>query len=228
MAISLVQSKSGTWTTPSLSLNSATTAGNCLIVMLTDTGGVTATSAAKLGGAADNFAKLEEDSATPGSIHVLASIWADPSCAGGQTAITWTDTGTPTSPTYWIAEFSGIAASSPFDTGNVASGTGGSWSAAFTSTTGSELWLGAVAIASGSGSGTAGNGWTFVSVTDVNSDVCVYGWQVKSVTGTATFAGTGGGTKGWGASVAGLKGAPTGPPNKAYQLNQSVMRAAVW
>lgn len=228
MAITLVQSKSGIPASASVSFNSSTTAGNCVILGLTDSGGVTATSAAKLGGSAGNFTKLEEFSGNPGGGTVLASLWADPNCAGGQTNITWTDTGTLASPTYWIAEFSNIALASVFDTGNTGSGTGSAWSVAFTSTSGVELWLGALANFSGTAAGGAGHGWTFVNVVDPNSDTCVYGWQVVSSTGTATFSGTGAG-KSWGGAAAGVKGASTGFTPKANPgLNQSVMRAALW
>lgn len=227
MAISLVQSKVGTWASPSVSLNSNTTAGNCVVLMLTSTNGVTATSAAKLGGAADNFTKLQEEHQT-GTDPGLSSIWADPNCAGGQTAITWTDTGSVAATAYWIAEFSGIALTSAVDTGNVGSGGSGSWSVAFTSTFGTELWLGVVENSIGTAAGSAGHGWTFISQTDSSSNgSAVFGWQAVSSIGTATFSGTGS-SLAWGACVAGLKAGGAFMPDPNPGPNQAVMRSAVW
>lgn len=225
MAISLVQSKSGQWTTPSVSLNSNTAAGNCVVLMLTDEGGgVSSTSVAKLGGVTENFTKLADKSAA-----AYSAIWADPNCSGGQTSITWTDTGTPSAPTYWIAEFSGVSSASVADGSNTASGTAASWSVAFTSANAVDLWLGVLCDGLGSGTGSAGHGWTFINVSDVNGDSHVYGWQTVSSTGTATFSGTGGSNKGWCCCAAGVKGAPHAfVPDPNPGPNQAVMRSAVW
>jgi hypothetical protein len=228
MAISLVQSKVGQWSSPSVSFTSNTTAGNCIVIMLTDEGGITATSAAKIGGSTDNFAKLEEKSIAPVSPSLYSAIWADTNCAGGQTALTWTDTGTANLSTYWIGEFSGVAATSAFDTGNTASGSTTPWSCAFTSTSANELWLGALAVGTGSSSGSAGHGWTFVTQTNGGGATNVFGWQVVSSIATATFSGTGGSTLGWSACAAGVKAGSTFLAAPNDPISQAVMRSAVW
>src|ERR1035438_493913 len=135
----LVQSKQGfgSGTSLTVTLSTATTAGNCLVVMA---GAVTnAVSGITLGGAVGNFTRL---------VHVSAqypvSCWADPGCAGGQTAVAGTvaasDTGVVT-----VYEVSGLTAS-PLDLNSSASSAS---SASFHSLTGtttvaSEFWVGAV------------------------------------------------------------------------------------
>lgn len=207
MTITLVQQKSGTGT--SLSFTTPTTAGNCVIAGFTDVNGATSVTAVKLGGAAGNFAQLVSAEGTPGTESLLAVLWADPNCAGGQTAVAVT-AGTTSSPTIWIAEFSGIVSASPLDKDTFTVSTGGSWSSGSTGTTtqANELWLGAVCNL---GASTAGPGspWTNFAVTDGSGDKILYGYDIVSSTGNAVYSGTGGGGTfaGWAAAVAALKGA---------------------
>jgi hypothetical protein len=205
VAIALVQLKTAAAT--SLTLNSATTAGNCLVVGFTDEGGATTVTAVKLGGAADNFAQLVSVSGS-GKSTSLAALWADPSCAGGQTAVAVTPGTAAVSPTMWAAEFSGIVTASPLDKSSSGTGTTSTWDSGATATTTQavELWLGAVCAASSSATG-PGAPWNNTTVADGSGDNQVYGYQIVSSTGTADYSGTGGGTGSWAAVVATLKGA---------------------
>src|SRR5690348_9538589 len=96
MAPSLVQSVSNSGnagTSLSLTLGSATTAGNCLIVCIAGDAAATnpAVTGITLGGAAGNFAQVLTAGSTSADA-ITTSIWADPNCAGGQTSVTVTFT----------------------------------------------------------------------------------------------------------------------------------------
>lgn len=209
MAIALVQQKSGTGS--SLSFTNPTTAGNCVVVGYTDSQGATGVSTVKLGGVADHFAQVAQSAANPGGKgEVLAALWADPNCAGGQTAVTVTPTGTASAPTIWIAEFSGIVLSSPVDKTSPNSGTSDSWSSNSTATTsqGNELWIGAcctVSLPTGPSSP-----WNNTVQSDGAGDNQLFGYQITASTGAAVYSGTGAGSSGWAAVVGTLLGVSSG------------------
>lgn len=226
MTIAVVQTKSAAGT--SLTLNSSTTAGNCLVVGFTDEGGATSVTAVKLGGAAGNFAQLASAEATPSFLSVLAVLWADPNCAGGQTAVAVTASGS-SSPTVWAIEVSGIVLSSPLDKQTGTTSTASSWSSGSTSTTtqASELWVGACCNSGSSTTTGPSSPWVNTSVSDSGGDLMFYGYNIVSSTGAAAFAGGNGSSKGWAAVVATLKGLPS-PSARNTTIGQAVKRAAYY
>ena len=91
---SLVQAATATGTsaTITVTLESATTAGNCLVVCVANGGSFNGVvTGITLGGAAGNFGALASGG-NPSTSAAVASIWADPNCAGGQTSVTITTT----------------------------------------------------------------------------------------------------------------------------------------
>lgn len=170
----------------------STTAGNCLLVLVgsKNTSGAASVSSVKLGGAAGNFASLAAAHGTDSfTAWCDAFAWADPNCAGGQTAvaISGTDLNLASGDGgVTILEISGIAASSPLD----ASSTGDAISSNFSSggaatAVANELWA-AVAATTGSAAG-PGSPWTDESPA---GGAVAAGYQIVSSTGTATYAGT--------------------------------------
>jgi hypothetical protein len=213
VAISVVQSKSGTGTT--LSFTSATTAGNCIVVGYTDEIGAETPTGVTLGGAAGNFAQLVAAAATPVEFNGVVALWADPSCAGGQTAISVTVSGS-NAPAVWAIEVSGLVPSSPLDKETSSSGSSGSWSSGSTATTSqaTELWVGACCdIGVGNAPPITGpsSPWVNTTVTNASADPQIFGYQIASSTGTAVYSGTIGPADGWIAAVATLKGAVAAP-----------------
>src|ERR1035437_541927 len=82
----------------------STTAGNCVVVVF----GINTTTAqtVTIGGGADHMASLLSET-TVGHLYT----WADPDCAGGQTAVSISN-GSGAGVTAVVYEFSGVAASS--------------------------------------------------------------------------------------------------------------------
>lgn len=207
MAISVVQSKAFKGTTGSFS--AATTAGNCVLVCIMDTefsfsDNVTAVT---LGGSAGNFAQLqtaEEDS----DAYVWA--WADPNCAGGQTAIAVTVTNA-TDPVFIAYEISGLVSTGLLDKSSSGGSLTTSYSSGSTATTAqaSEIWVGLASGSDNSGSMTGPSSpWTnTTSNGSGGSTFGIAGYQIVSSTGTATYAGTAPGTSAAVALVVTLKGA---------------------
>lgn len=103
-----VQSKSSTNST-SVTLDSPTTAGNLLAVVFTwqmQQAALPSPTGVTLGGSADNFAQSVGNDFFSGVWHIGAYVWADESCAGGQTAISVSGTNFSSAP----FEFGGILA----------------------------------------------------------------------------------------------------------------------
>lgn len=189
MAISVVQSVKGTGT--SVSFSSNTTAGNCVVVVVCDkTGlGVCSVSAVKLGGAADNFGSSAAVTGGGSSTgNVLTSIWVDPNCAGGQTAVAAT-VANSTSPVIFAYEISGLATSSVVDqTASSGTSTGSSFSSGSTATTSqaNEIWIGAV-----SAGATPSNPTGYTSQSQISgAEVGQAGYDIVSSTGTAVYNST--------------------------------------
>ena len=202
MAPSLVQSKSATAasvTTVTVTLTSSTTAGNCLIVAVVTSASPSnpTVSGITLGGAAGNFAQ----SATAGNPSVDSEsvfIWADPNCAGGQTAVSVTLSAASGSCNVWVMEWSGLVTSTPVDkTAGQAQSAVTSWSSTATATTtqASEVAVGAVGTFNGTGVGTItgpSSPWTnLAQVTSASTHVgLLAGYNILSSTGTVTYSGT--------------------------------------
>lgn len=156
MAPILVQTVQGSGTASTLTLTlSATTAGNCLIVKTASGNATTnaAVSGITLGGSADNFA--QSGTVGTGAGTCIASIWADPDCAGGQTSVVVTTTGGVGSAGVCcsVQEWSGLVASSVVDqTASQPDTASASWTSTATAATTlpSEVAVGAVAVSPGS------------------------------------------------------------------------------
>lgn len=197
MTISLVQTQPGhaASTTVTVTLGAPTTTGNCLIACVvsaaTSTNG--AVTGITLGGAAGNWAALT--SAGTSGDDAITSVWADPSCAGGQTAVVVTVNSTGTSHTcVQVYEFSGIAAASVLDRSagqDTAFTAGAGWSAGPTSSTtqAAELWLGAAFGLNTTMTGPSSPWNNAAQVTDGPGSLMA-GYQIVAATGTATYAGS--------------------------------------
>jgi hypothetical protein len=214
MAISLVQSKSATGTSGTsltITLSSATTAGNCLIVVLgaqeaTDNPQITGIT---LGGSAGNFASANT---AYNNSNVNSAIWIDPNCAGGQTSIVITmgsgSGGTPLTAAYAL-EFSGVATASPLDkapTGQ--NGSASSWSSGSTGTLSqsSEVAIGVV-FTDSSGITSPGSPWTELGTLTTGSSRLAAAYQIVSATTALTYNGTTSSSSDYGCCAVTLKAA---------------------
>src|ERR1700693_150975 len=180
-----------------LALPNPTTAGNCLVVCIaTETTGGTnpSVSGVTLGGAAGNFASLL--SAGTSTTEAITGIWADPNCAGGQTSVAVSFTG-GSSPQYFasVMEFSGLAATIaglPDKSTSVNAGSASSsWSSGSTATTSqaSQVWAGMVATDSVTITGPA-SPWVNAAQLTLSASDFMSGYQIRSATGAAAYAGT--------------------------------------
>lgn len=230
MAPVLVQSKSATGAGSPLSvtLTSPTTAGNCLIVCSSGNSSVTdpVVTGVTLGGSADHFAPVATVG-NSGTDFALTSQWADPGCAGGQTAVSvaFSSSGTPVLDVT-VMEWSGLATSSVVDktASQVNSSGATSWSSTATATTtqASEVAIGCVGGFNGSGIGTiTGPSSPWTNLAQETSGGGSYGlrtgWQVLSSTGTPSYAGTFAASSDYAAVIATYKAASgaTLPPAAA-------------
>lgn len=210
MAISLVQSKSGSGTTSpvTVTLTSNTTAGNCLVVAVAAGNSTTnaTVSGMTLGGSAGNFASAV---ALANNSDCNVEIWTDQNCAGGQTAVAVSfsgGTGTGNGFDVFVWEFSGVSVSSAVDKAPAAAGgtTGGFASAS----TGTLTIANEVAVGIGGAVGSIGaptmtgpsspwNNQTSVSAAKTGA---VGGYQIVSATTALTYTGTSSTGK-WGAAI---------------------------
>ncbi len=146
---------------------------------------------------AGNFAVAATVGA-PSTDSETTSIWADPNCAGGQTAVVVTLSGSTGSIGVIVMEWSGLVASSVVDkTASQVTAGSSSWSSTATATTtqASEVAIGAVGAFNASGIGTItgpGGAWTnLTQVTSASTHLgLLTGWQVLSSTGTVTYSGS--------------------------------------
>lgn len=215
-----VQSASNTATSGTavtVTLGSATTAHNCLIVYVGTSQGTTnpTVSGITLGGVADHFAVGK---AVNNNADSDCEIWTDQNCAGGQTAVVVTFTGgSGTSPgmAVIVEEWPGVVTSGAVDQVNGANGSSStSWSSGATGTLSqaSELITGAVSVA-----GTAtitGPASPWVNTSQVTAGTAVglmAGHQVVSSTGAQTYSGTFSVSSVSGAVIATLRGAAGAP-----------------
>lgn len=110
MPVALVQENDAA--SSSVTLGAGVTAGNTVVVAVACLGPTPATgvTGVTLGGSADNFAPVTPgppavDTTSPNDV-ITVSLWADPNCAGGPTAIVVTGTGVVAT---WVWEFSGLS-----------------------------------------------------------------------------------------------------------------------
>ena len=206
--------------TVTVTLGSPTTAGNCLLVavLTTGTGNNPAVSGITLGSSGDTFTSLISNGS--GTSDVIAAIFADPGCSGGQTTVTVTTSG-GSGTGYMnvsVLEVSGLvtSAGSLLDKSSGATGSGStSWSSGTTATTtqAAEFWIGCggtyyTATITGPSSP-----WTNLATQDGPQLHTVAGYQVTSATGTATYSGTFSVSENSGAVVVTLKGASGSAPS---------------
>ena len=195
MSIAFVQAASNTAAAGSVTvtLGSNTTAGNCLVacIALGNSSSTSSVSSVKLGGAADNWASLKAVGDLAVGAEQLA-VWADPNCAGGQTAVAITQsTGLVTMA--WVFEFSGLATSSILDqsaTFDSAGGTNSTFSVTSgTTTQASELAIGCAYAFSTTITGPS-SPWVNESTLSQGSDRLQASYDILSSTGTVTYSGS--------------------------------------
>jgi hypothetical protein len=215
VAISLVQSKSATGTSGTsltITLSSATTAGNCIVVCL---GSTEATdnptiSGITLGGSAGNFAA---SNTAYSNSNVNAAIWANPNCAGGDTSIVITLTGGSggsTSVQAYAMEFSGLATGSVLDKAPAGqNGSSASWTSGSTGTLSqaSEVAIGVIFTDNTGTLTTPGSPWTELTQLSASGGKLGVGYQVVSATTALTYSGTVSSSSDYGCCVITLKAA---------------------
>lgn len=237
----LVQSKqnSGATATLTITLDSPTTAGNGLIVLVAASGtsaNPTAISGMTLGGSAGNFAQASTFGSD--SDAAIGATWLNLSCAGGQTAVAITATGgSGTLALMGTAyEWQGLAASSALDkNANSVSAGATSWTSTATAATAQsgEVWVGAVFTTETSAGTVTGPAAPWTNLAQISQAQGSFigqwmsGYQQVSATGAATYAGTVSLSSQWIAEVVTLKLAPATPPaSRTYST--AVRRASTW
>lgn len=225
MAISVVQTKTGTGSGTSIPATlTATGSGNALIVCVMNVGGSAATlSGITIGGSASNFASVV--AAASGGVQTW--IWACPSAPTGQTALavngsSFANSGGSAGVVAY--EVSALAATLAVmnDKSSPGTGSGASWSSGASGalSQAAEFAAGCAASFLGTPAGPS-SPWTNTSP----SAALIAGQQVTSSASSLTYSGTGGSST-WAACVATFQGSALFP--RAYSINQSVMRSAVW
>ena len=176
-----------------------TTAGNCLLVavMTNFAGGPGGVTGVTLGGEDDNFAQLlESDEYDPDNYDAydVVIFWADPDCAGGQTAlvvVTNDEIAGITDLDIVVLEISGLASASVLDKSSTNGATGVNGSTGYTSgTTGetteaAEMWVGGV-YESADYEFSLPSGYTDSGINAIdNQGAC--GYKIVSSEGEATY-----------------------------------------
>lgn len=195
MPVSVVQTASNTGTsTVTVTLGSSTTAGNCLVacIAMGSGGGLATVSGVTLGGAADHWAQL----AAAGNLLTGAeqlAVWADPNCAGGQTAVAITVSGAAVTLAQ-VFEASGIAASSVLDQSATADSGGATSGPAFSLSTGSTAQASELAIACTYGYNQTVTGpsspWVNEATLASTTRDLQASYQILSSAGTVTYSGS--------------------------------------
>jgi hypothetical protein len=153
--------------------------------------GIATVSGITLGGGAGNFGSLATASRNNGITYSDTVIWADPSCAGGQTAVSISGTNLNAGAANGgvvVYEISGLAGSIAALLDKSASSTGqsASWTSSATATTtkANEIWIGVTNTSAGGVAG-PGGAWT-----NAGSSRYLAGYDIVSSTGAATYNGT--------------------------------------
>jgi hypothetical protein len=197
--VPLVQSAGNTatsGTTVAVTL-SPTGPGNCLVVCAgVEAGSALTVSGITLGGSAGNFARAESQTDNYSS-DLDCEAWTDQNCAGGQTSVTVTFSGTVGAAFAQVMEWGGIAASSAVDKAAGASGGATGTSLAYSASSGTlgtpgELVVGAVIAGSLGSAGITGPGSPWTNLAQLASGFYSFrsGYQVVPGTGSQAYAGT--------------------------------------
>lgn len=226
MAISVVQTVSGSGSASPVSATlAATTAGTCLVVVFLNHGtSAPAVTGMTIGGSASNFGALK----TVTNSGEQVSVWACPSCPGGQTALSVSGTSFAVgggSAGIVAYEVTGLAATlaALLDQFSTGTGSSGTWSSGATPTTtqASEFVAGGMAGLVNTPTGPS-SPWANTSP----ATSLIAGQQVASSAGAFTYSGTVSSTT-WAAAVVTLNSVSfTAKANPG--LNQAVMRSAVF
>ena len=195
MSIAFVQAASNTAAASSVTvtLGSATTAGNCVIacIALGNSSSTSAVSSVTLGGSAGNFSQIKAVGDLAVGAEQLA-IWVDPNCAGGQTSVAITQT-TGLVTMAWVFEFSGLALSALLDqsaTFDSAVGTNSTFSITSGATTrASELAVGCAYAFSTTITGPS-SPWVNEATLSQGNDRLQASYNILSSTGTVTYSGS--------------------------------------
>jgi hypothetical protein len=233
--VALVQTKQGSSAlgTLTITLDSATTAGNGLIVFLAASGTTsnpTSVTGITLGGVADNFSQVSTFGG--GSDAGIGAVWLDLNCAGGQTSVAITTTGGSGTLAVMatVYEWSGLYPVSPFDqTANSVSSGSTSWTSTATPTTtqAAEVWIGAVFTTVSSAGTITGPSSPWTNLTQVNQtqgsfeDRWMSGYQVVAATGAATYNGTVSPSSQWICKVATFRLDTGGPYTQTFDATGS-------
>lgn len=212
----LVQSKSGTISSSgslTITLTSNTTAGNCLVVCVmcgSNDSTVFTVSGITLGGSAGNFAKAAGNNSTGGG-NSDTEIWTDQNCAGGQTSVVITASGTALEMCAWVMEWSGILTTAAVDKTNSTNTASNTWTSGATGTLSqsNELVVGVVGEFWGGSLTYTGPSSPWTNLTQLSQSSQAYllaGYQVVSATTAQTYNGTATGFGSGAAVVASLKG----------------------
>lgn len=206
-----VQSKSGTATSGTsltITLDSPTAAGNCLVVKFGSTANTTNPNLTgiTIGGSAGNFARAVQKN-TAGVAN--ADIWTDQNCAGGQTSVVLTfsaGSGGGIGVGAWVEEWPGVVLSAAVDKTSSGSGNSTSWSSGSTGTLtqAAEIVSACVmAFASGISLTAPGSPWTELgTLTAGTSNRFAAGWQAVAATTAQTYSSTlSGSAPSWAAAV---------------------------
>lgn len=203
-------------TSLSVTLDSPTTAGSCLIVTAGATAGTGGVTGITLGAAADNWHPDLHARNTSGIVAVDADIWSDPSCAAGQAAVvlSYPTTGSHAACDIW--EVTTLLASLPADKSSPNTGTGTSFDSLATTTTSqtAEFWAGVLIDISGSSGNPVitgpGGSWTNQAQVNIGSlGSYIAGEQIATSAGAAEYSGTIDRSSSWAAGVVTYKGVVT-------------------
>ena len=222
MTIAFVQTAGNSSATNAVTvtLGSATTAGNCLVacIALGNSSSTSAVSSVTLGGSAGNFSQIKAVGDLAVGAEQLA-IWVDPNCAGGQTSVAITQT-TGLATMAWVFEFSGLALSALLDqsaTFDSAAGTNSTFSITSGATTqASELAVGCAYAFSTTITGPS-SPWVNEATLSQGNDRLQASYNILSSTGTVTYSGSFGAAAFNGQILVTLFGASAATP---YQLPQ--------
>ena len=219
--------------TVSATFSSPTTAGNTIIVLVSNAAGTFLTvSGITLTGASDTFTKAEGSSSNASDID--AEIWSDIGCSGGHTVVTVTFDGTIFGAQLDIIEWNGLTA---LDAGkiNVGSNNSGteSWSSGSTGTL-SQVNEVVFALVFGDTFGTGftvtgpASPWTnLAQLNSATGDSQLAGYQQVSATTGLTYSGTFNATAVYQACIAAFKFTPVTPPVTVSPPRPRVFRARI-
>lgn len=225
MAVYLVQSAQATTTTSpgTVTLPASTRAGNTLVALasIRNTGATNATlSSVTLGGLADNFGHLADFGATGTEGHLW--WYADPLCAGGQTAVAFTTTGGAGTEalTMSVLEVGGliplpaVPASVDVSAGSASASASAAWTSGLPGDTswGAELILGGV-VSSGTTTVT-GPVWPWVNLAEQSSGTVastLFSYVLNTGVIDIAYSGTLSASLTWSAGIVTLPGLTAAP-----------------